>query len=81
MRGRFTQHFDITLPIRNIELDLVCEGVMDIDEGYFEIDDIYLQHGRDKIKGYKTCNLTPRVKKYILRNFDTDITEKAWSEL
>lgn len=81
MRGRFTQHFDITLPVRHIDLDLVCEGVMDIDEGCFEIDDIYLQHGRDKIKGRDTCKLTPRVKKHILYWFSEDIAEAAWADL
>lgn len=81
MRGRFTQHFDITLPVRNIDLDLVCEGVMDIDEGCFEIDDVYLQNGRAKIEGVKAYKLTPRIKKHILRKFSTDIAEKAWEQL
>lgn len=81
MRGRFTQHFDITLPVRGINFKLACDGVMDIDEGCFEIDDVYLQHGRAKIEGVKAYKLTPRVKKYILRHFDTDIAEKAWEQL
>lgn len=76
MRGRFVQHFWMTLQIRFIEVEIVCEGVMDIDEGYFEIDDIYLSDSR---KG--SFKLPKRILKYIRDNYDECIAEKAWSEL
>jgi RNA recognition motif-containing protein len=80
MRGRHAHHCNTTVYVRNIELDVVFEGILDFDEGQFEVDDVYLQEGREKISGPDAYKIPPRLYGYIIKHCQEDAYYAAWGE-
>lgn len=78
MRGRFSHHCNATVYVRNIELDVVFLGTLDFDEGMFEVDDVHLSEGRDKISGVEAYKIPSRLHDYIMQHCQEDAHEAAW---
>lgn len=78
MRGRFSHHCNATVYVRNIELDVVFLGTLDFDEGMFEVDDVHLSEGREKISGVEAYKIPSRLHGYIMQHCQEDAHEAAW---
>ena len=78
MRGRFSHHCNATVYVRNIELDVVFLGTLDFDEGMFEVDDVHLSEGREKISGVEAYKIPSRLHGYIMQNCQEDAHDAAW---
>lgn len=60
------------------ELEIAAEGTFHGDEGYFEIDDIYMQEPRAN----GSYDIPKRVKASLMSDrFAEDFDEAAWSSL
>lgn len=56
-------------------LDICAEGVMDFDEGYFEVHDVYMQEPRKN----GSYDIPKRVKKALMSDrFAEDYDTAAW---
>jgi hypothetical protein len=78
MRGRFSHHCNAKVYVRNIELDVVFLGTLDFDEGMFEVDDVHLSEGREKISGVEAYKIPSRLHSYIMQHCQEDAHEAAW---
>jgi len=78
MRGRISHHCTTTVYVRNIELDVVFLGTLDFDEGIYEVDDVHLSEGRDKISGVEAYKIPPRLYSYIIKHCQEDAHYAAW---
>jgi hypothetical protein len=78
MRGRIPHHCTTTINVRNIEIDVVFDGVLDFDEGIFDVDDIYLSEGRKKLSGTEAYKIPPRLYSYIIKHCQEDAHYAAW---
>lgn len=79
MRGRLPHYFTLTLNVKGAQLPLVFEGVLDMDEGYFEPTDVYLEHARGRVEGKEDYKLSEAVFNQILGGtYDEEINEAAW---
>jgi len=79
MRGRLPHHFNMKLFVKGQHLPLVFEGVLDMDEGYFEPTDVYLQSARGRVEGKDDYVLSEAVFNQIMSGqYDEDINDAAW---
>ena len=79
MRGRLPHHFNMNLYVKGSHLPLVFEGVLDMDEGYFEPTDVYLQSARGRVEGKEDYKLSEAVFNQIMSGkYDEDINDAAW---
>ena len=79
MRGRLPHHFNMNLYVKGQHLPLVFEGVLDMDEGYFEPTDVYLQSARGRVEGKEDYKLSEAVFDQIMSGqYDEDINDAAW---
>ena len=79
MRGRLPHHFNMKLFVKGQHLPLVFEGVLDMDEGYFEPTDVYLQSARGRVEGKEEYVLSEAVFNQIMSGqYDEDINDAAW---
>ena len=79
MRGRLPHHFNMNLYVKGSFLPLVIEGVLDMDEGYFDISTAYLQKPRHRVEGRFDYDLPEAVHNAIMSGkYDEDINDAAW---
>lgn len=78
MRGRHAHHCNTTVFVRNVVIDVVFEGILDFDEGIFEVEDVYLQEGRNKFSGTDDYKIPPRLHSYIIQHCQEDAHHAAW---
>mgnify|MGYP007059558698 FL=1 len=78
MSGRHAHHCNTTVFVRNTAIDVVFEGILDFDEGIFEVDDVYLQEGRNKFAGADDYKIPPRLYSYIIKHCQEDAHYAAW---
>lgn len=78
MRGRHAHHCNTTVFVRKAVIDVVFEGVLDFDEGIFEVDDVYLQEGRGKFSGADDYKIPRRLYDFIMQHCQEDAHYAAW---
>ena len=79
---RRSHHAFTTVNVKGMDIDIVVEGIIDIDECSFEPEDVYLKNGRDKIEGMASFRLPKRIENFLRSGiFDEHFAEEAWRQL
>ena len=79
--GTRSHHACTTVNIRGMDIDIFIEGALDFDEHQFELEDVYLAEGREKIEGMAAYRLPTRIEKLLTSGiYDEHFHEAAWGQ-
>jgi hypothetical protein len=79
--GTRSHHAYTTVNVRGLDIDIVIEGALDFDVHQFELEDVYLAEGREKIEGMAAYRLPHRIEKLLTSGiYDEHFHEAAWGQ-